>query len=57
MADGIFGQGIFIDPARNLVIASNANWTSATGSQDGEWPARDAFYTAVQRAIDAEGAE
>lgn len=54
MADGIFGQGIFIDPARNLVIASNANWTSATGSRDGEWLARDAFYTAVQRAVDAE---
>ncbi|MEQ1641763.1 MAG: serine hydrolase domain-containing protein, partial [Novosphingobium sp.] len=26
-AQGIFGQGIFIDPKRNLVIASNANWT------------------------------
>lgn len=57
MADGIFGQGIFIDPARNLVIASNANWTSALGLRGGEWPARDAFYTAVQRAIDAETAE
>lgn len=55
MADGIFGQGIFIDPARNLIIASNANWTSATGSKDGEWRARDAFYRAVQRAVDAEG--
>lgn len=56
-ADGIFGQGIFIDPARKLVIASNANWTSALGLRDGEWPARDAFYTAVQRALDAETAE
>ncbi|MBY9066990.1 beta-lactamase family protein [Hyphomonas sp. WL0036] len=55
MADGIFGQGIFIDPARNLIIASNANWTSATGTKDGEWRARDAFYRAVQRAVDAEG--
>ncbi|SFM08403.1 CubicO group peptidase, beta-lactamase class C family [Variovorax sp. OV329] len=25
-ARGIFGQGIFIDPRRKLVIASNANW-------------------------------
>ena len=25
-ARGIFGQGIFIDPKRKLVIASNANW-------------------------------
>lgn len=57
MADGIFGQGIFIDPARGLVIASNANWTSATGNRDGEWLARDAFYTAVQRAVDADAAE
>lgn len=54
MADGIFGQGIFIDPARRLVIASNANWTSATGTKDGEWLARDAFYTSVQHALDAE---
>lgn len=54
MADGIFGQGIFIDPSRRLVIATNANWTSATGLRGGEWHARDAFYTAVQRAIDRE---
>ena len=29
-AQGIFGQGIFIDPKRKLVIASNSNWTKAT---------------------------
>ena len=57
MADGIFGQGIFIDPSRNLVIASNANWTSALGLRDGEWPARSDFYRKVQAAIDAEAAE
>ncbi len=57
MADGIFGQGIFIDPARNLVIASNANWTTALGNKDGEWPARADFYRRVQAAIDAEAAE
>ena len=57
MADGIFGQGIFIDPARNLVIASNANWTTALGIKDGEWPARADFYRRVQAAIDAEAAE
>lgn len=28
---GIFGQGIYIDPARNLVIAVNANWEVASG--------------------------
>lgn len=54
MADGIFGQGIFIDPARNLVIASNANWTSALGDKDKEWQAREAFYRRVQAAVDAE---
>jgi CubicO group peptidase (beta-lactamase class C family) len=31
-ARGIFGQGIFIDPKRKLVIASNANW--AGGARD-----------------------
>ncbi|MFN7180683.1 serine hydrolase domain-containing protein [Hyphomonas sp.] len=54
MADGIFGQGIFIDPARNLVIASNANWTSALGDKDKEWEQREAFYRRVQGAVDAE---
>ncbi|MCK7512088.1 MAG: beta-lactamase family protein [Desulfobacterales bacterium] len=29
-ARGIFGQGIFIDPKRKLVIASNSNWPKAT---------------------------
>jgi CubicO group peptidase (beta-lactamase class C family) len=52
-AQGIFGQGIFIDPKRKLVIASNSNWPKATdpatvGAQ------RDAFYRAVQAAIDSE---
>lgn len=56
-ADGIFGQGIFIDPARNLVIASNASWTSALGARSGEWDARDAFYTAVQQAVDRDKSE
>ncbi|APG62516.1 serine hydrolase [Sphingorhabdus lutea] len=52
-AQGIFGQGIFIDPARKLVIASNGNWPTANnpgtlGKQ------REAFYKAVQAAIDME---
>lgn len=52
-AQGIFGQGIFIDPKRNLVIASNSNWPRAidpntVGAQ------REAFYKAVQAAVDAE---
>jgi CubicO group peptidase (beta-lactamase class C family) len=52
-AQGIFGQGIFIDPARELVIASNSNWPRATG-YDTVGAQREAFYRAVQAAIDAE---
>ncbi len=53
-ADGIFGQGIFIDPKRRLVIASNASWRSAEGETNGEWDERHAFHRAVQRALDRE---
>lgn len=54
-ARGIFGQGIFIDPKRKLVIVSNANW--AGGARDKvASPAREAFYREVQEAIDAEAA-
>jgi CubicO group peptidase (beta-lactamase class C family) len=50
-AQGIFGQGIFIDPKRKLVIASNANWTRANFGPEGD--AREAFYKQVQALIDA----
>jgi len=54
-ARGIFGQGIFIDPKRRLVIASNGDWAGGASSRvDGA--ARDDFYKAVQKAIDDEGA-
>jgi CubicO group peptidase (beta-lactamase class C family) len=54
-ARGIFGQGIFIDPKRKLVIVSNANW--AAGARDPvAGPAREAFYQAVQKAVDDEAA-
>ncbi|MBM4229372.1 MAG: serine hydrolase [Gammaproteobacteria bacterium] len=49
-ARGIFGQGIFIDPQRRLVIASNSNWTRATHGPEPR--AREEFYAAVQTAID-----
>lgn len=52
-ARGIFGQGIFIDPARKLVIASHANWPRATIGPQSE--AREAFYQQVRALIDAEG--
>jgi CubicO group peptidase (beta-lactamase class C family) len=54
-ARGIFGQGIFIDPKRKLVVVLNANWgISANDRASGE--AREAFYRAAQQAIDAEAA-
>ena len=55
-ARGIFGQGIFIDPKRRLVIASNGNWPTAT-DPEGVGKAREAFYKAVQAAIDREAAK
>jgi CubicO group peptidase (beta-lactamase class C family) len=51
-AQGIFGQGIFIDPQRRLVIASNSNWTRATLGPEPK--AREAFYRKIVALIDAE---
>jgi CubicO group peptidase (beta-lactamase class C family) len=54
-AQGIFGQGIFIDPKRKLVIASNSNWPQATDAQGGDQSQkRGLFYKQVQLAIDNE---
>jgi CubicO group peptidase (beta-lactamase class C family) len=51
-AQGIFGQGIFIDPARRLVIASHSNWPRASlGPQPA---ARETFYAQVRALLDAE---
>lgn len=50
-AQGIFGQGIFIDPGRKLVIATNGNWPTAT-DPEGVGKAREAFYKSVQDAVD-----
>lgn len=55
IAQGIFGQGIFIDPKRKLVIAANGNWPQATDRQGGDQgKERLAFFRQVQRAIDKE---
>ncbi|MBT3310818.1 MAG: serine hydrolase [Desulfobacterales bacterium] len=54
-ARGIFGQGIFIDPKRKIVIASNSNWPHATDRQGGDQgKKRLAFYRQVQLAVDRE---
>ena len=49
-AYGIFGQSIFIDPDKNLVIALNSNWRSATGLENGERQEREAFHNALRAA-------
>ncbi len=49
-ARGIFGQGIFIDPKRKLVIASNSDWSRATLGPEN--PAREEFYKKVQALVD-----
>jgi CubicO group peptidase (beta-lactamase class C family) len=46
---GIFGQGIFIDPSRDLVVAVNANWPTATGAAA---RSRESMYKAFQAAVD-----
>jgi CubicO group peptidase (beta-lactamase class C family) len=50
-AQGIFGQGLFIDPKRRFIIATNGNWKlandDATVGAD-----RERFYKAVQAAVD-----
>ena len=50
-ARGIFGQSIFIDRKRHLVIASNADWARADTGPEG--PAREAFERQVQALVDA----
>jgi CubicO group peptidase (beta-lactamase class C family) len=53
-AQGIFGQGIFIDPARKLVIVGVGNWPTATDQRRAML--RIGFYRAVQAHVDAERA-
>jgi len=54
-ARGIFGQGIFIDPKRRLVIAANGNWAGGASDRVAS-QAREAFYRVVQQAVDDEAA-
>jgi len=53
-ARGIFGQGIYIDPERELVIATNSSWSTALGNVDDENAQRERFYQTIVEAIDAE---
>jgi CubicO group peptidase (beta-lactamase class C family) len=49
-AVGIFGQMVYVDPARELVIAQVAAWPQATGKA--LVAARRAFVAAIKRAVD-----
>ena len=51
-AIGIFGQMVYVDPARKLVIAQVASWPAATSKE--LVAGRRAFVAAVKRAVDAE---
>jgi CubicO group peptidase (beta-lactamase class C family) len=52
-AYGIFGQSIFIDRKRKLVMVTNGNWPTATDRKVLQ-PARTAFFRRVQALIDGE---
>jgi len=51
-AIGIFGQMVYVDPSRQLVIAQVGAWPHATS--DALVAARREFVAAVKRAVDAE---
>lgn len=51
-ARGLFGQSIFVDPARRIVIAMNANFPDSR--DDAEWEERVGLFRAVQQAVDRE---
>ncbi len=51
-AIGIFGQMVYVDPSRQLVIAQVGAWPHATS--DALIAARRGFVAAVKRAVDAE---
>jgi CubicO group peptidase (beta-lactamase class C family) len=53
-AIGIFGQMVYVDPARQLVIAQVGAWPHAMSEE--LVAARRAFVAEVKRAVDAERA-
>jgi CubicO group peptidase (beta-lactamase class C family) len=48
---GIFGQSMWIDPSRGLVVVTLGDWNTATGAEHSK--ARAAFWQQVQKAADA----
>ena len=49
-ASGIFGQGIYIDPSRKVIIAIHSARPHASRPED--WALHDAMYPAIARALD-----
>lgn len=52
-ASGIFGQTLYVDRSRGLVVAILSAWPTATGAERSA--ARTALLDAVKAAVDAEG--
>lgn len=50
LAIGIYGQAIYVDPARAVVIVTHSAWPRATGRELSAH--RDAFFAAVVSALD-----
>jgi CubicO group peptidase (beta-lactamase class C family) len=48
-AQGIFGQEIYIDPKRDLVVVVNSAWAKADDNKD--WIAMGEFMSAVSRTV------
>jgi CubicO group peptidase (beta-lactamase class C family) len=50
-AIGIYGQAIYVDPARELIIVTHSMWPRATDRQFAQH--REAYFAAVAAAFDA----
>jgi CubicO group peptidase (beta-lactamase class C family) len=48
-AEGIFGQSIFLDPKKDIVIVTNSAWPTA--DDDKYWAAQDAYFAAVEKVL------
>jgi CubicO group peptidase (beta-lactamase class C family) len=48
-AAGIFGQGIYINPRENVVIALHS--ARAVASNQPDWDLQNAFYAALTEAL------
>jgi CubicO group peptidase (beta-lactamase class C family) len=51
-ASGIFGQGIYVNPAENLAIVVQGAWPQATGARFSAH--RDGFFKAVENMLSAQ---